>query len=134
MIFEVCDFNNQILGIRRPKVALMESKEADMVATFLEEEQQEFIKAHAEGDIAKAVDALIDSAYFAIGGLYRLGLSPYTISMCFREVHKANMTKKKGVKDTRPQDGSIPDAVKPEGWNDPIKRIEAILFGTLKHE
>jgi predicted HAD superfamily Cof-like phosphohydrolase len=97
----------------------------------LKEEAGELVDAHAtvftpNAQVVNAVDALMDSIYFAIGGLHKIGLSPHQMHECFAAVHLANMTKKKGIIERR-GDGSAPDAVKPEGWKSPEERIAEIL-------
>lgn len=128
MVPHVLYFNRTVLQITRNKPQLLEAKELFWLLGALAEEITELETAHlGEHDLAKSVDALIDLIYFAIGGLYRLGLDEMLIAECFGTVHQANLQKKLGVKPTRPQDGSVADAVKPEGFEDPVGRIRAIL-------
>ena len=37
----------------------------------------------------------------------------------WHEVHKANMSKEVGVKESRPNPLGLPDLIKPEGWKAP---------------
>lgn len=80
---------------------------------FLEEELTEMKDADNADDV---VDALIDLCVVAIG---TLDLMQVDCQQAWDRVLKANMLKKVGVKETRPQDGSLPDLVKPEGWRAP---------------
>lgn len=80
---------------------------------FLEEELTEMKDADNADDV---VDALIDLCVVAIGTLDLLQIDP---QRAWDRVLKANMLKQVGVKETRPQDGSLPDLVKPEGWRAP---------------
>ena len=86
---------------------------------FLHEELCETEKAAKSGipiDAEEVVDGLIDLCVVAIGTLDALGVDAYK---AWDEVHKANMTKEVGVKETRPNPLGLPDLVKPEGWVGP---------------
>ena len=48
---------------------------------------------------------------FAIGGIYKLGLSPEEIEKCFSLIHENNMKKQMGTKKNRRGFGNLPDAV-----------------------
>lgn len=81
---------------------------------FLEEEMAE-LRA-AMNDPEEIVDALIDLCVVAIGTLDAFAINPYE---AWDEVHKANMAKVPGVKETRPNPLGLPDLIKPEGWQPP---------------
>lgn len=86
---------------------------------FLHEELGETEKASQTGiplDSEEVVDGLIDLCVVAIGTLDALGVDPYK---AWDEVHKANMSKEVGVKESRPNPLGLPDLVKPEGWVGP---------------
>ena len=86
---------------------------------FLHEELGETEKAAQAGiplDSEEVVDGLIDLCVVAIGTLDALGVDPYK---AWDEVHKANMSKEVGVKESRPNPLGLPDLVKPEGWVGP---------------
>jgi predicted HAD superfamily Cof-like phosphohydrolase len=86
---------------------------------FLHEELGETEKAAQTGiplDSEEVVDGLIDLCVVAIGTLDALGVDPHK---AWDEVHKANMTKEVGVKESRPNPLGLPDLVKPEGWVGP---------------
>lgn len=122
MIFELVEqFNKEVIGINRPKVQRMADDEERWLCKALREEVQEFIDAQS---IVHQVDALIDLIYFAAGGLTRLGFPAEASMMMFQAVHKANMAKKKGIKETR---GHELDVVKPEGWEAPEGPIADII-------
>ena len=70
---------------------------------------------------------MLDLTYFAIGACVRMGLSEDQTRRCFEAIHNANMAKKKGVKETRTNDGSVADAIKSADWQSPEKIIEDIL-------
>lgn len=123
---QVIDFNQTVLKIQPRSQAPLSVAEFDITVKALNEEVQEFIDASHETDYIGQIDALIDLQYFAIGALYKLGLTADQINCCCTAVHVANMTKKKGVKQSR-GDGSAADAIKPEGWVAPEQRIGEIL-------
>jgi predicted HAD superfamily Cof-like phosphohydrolase len=102
---------------------------------FTDSEKMFFVNAlYEEADelkdsslIVTDVDALLDSIYFALGGLIALGLSDLQVEKCFQAVHEANMKKQSGSKPQRLTDE--PDVIKPVTWVDPIHKINNILFG-----
>ena len=86
---------------------------------FLHEELGETEKAAQTGiplDSEEVVDGLIDLCVVAIGTLDALGVDPHK---AWDEVHKANMSKEVGIKESRPNPLGLPDLVKPEGWVGP---------------
>jgi predicted HAD superfamily Cof-like phosphohydrolase len=122
---QVVEFNASIIGIEPREHGLMNGEEAEFTSKALDEERVEFLDAHKSGDIIACVDALLDNIYFAIGGLYKMGLTPEQMEKCMTAVHEANMTKKKGVTDR----GHENDAIKPAEWIPPEERIGRILDG-----
>ena len=92
----------------------------------LREEIEEFEEAVREGDLVKAIDALIDLQYFHHGIVYKMGVPSALYFLAFSEVHKANMEKQKGVKAER-GDYGVPDANKPIGWQPPEEKIRELL-------
>lgn len=150
-ILDVFDFNRRCLGVVVKDVPQMELKHAAFnVKAFREEakelEDEHFDKAAHEGgdrmeivwsdpqseearwQTVRSVDACIDTAYFALGGMARAGLTEEQALACFRAVHDANMTKKKGVVASR-GDMGVPDATKPADFVPPDEAIYEILFG-----
>ena len=86
---------------------------------FLDEELNETKTAAARPgsvDAEEVVDGLIDLCVVAIGTLDAFGVDAYK---AWDEVHKANMSKKVGIKEGRPNPTGLPDLVKPEGWQNP---------------
>jgi predicted HAD superfamily Cof-like phosphohydrolase len=77
---------------------------------FLREELTELETATTADD---AVDALIDLCVIAIGTLDLYGVDS---QLAWNRVLDANLSKEVGVKETRPQTGTLPDLIKPEGW------------------
>jgi len=84
--------------------------------SFLKEEFDETFKAVGEKDAEEIVDGLIDLCVVAIGTLDLMGIDAYE---AWHQVHKANMSKEVGVKESRPNPLGLPDLVKPEGWKAP---------------
>ena len=82
-------------------------------ANFLQEELDE-LKTSKNAD--DAVDALIDLCVVAIGTLDAFGVDAY---MAWDRVHRANMNKEVGIKESRPNPLGLPDLIKPEGWTAP---------------
>lgn len=79
-------------------------------ANFLQEELDELKSAKNADDV---VDALIDLCVVAIGTLDAFDIDSYT---AWDRVHTANMNKKVGIKESRPNPLGLPDLIKPEGW------------------
>lgn len=129
IVDSVCTFNRDLLGINRLEggPALLPSEEARWLGVALTEEVKEFEAAHDSKQLAQSADALIDLIYFAIGGLWRMGVPPQLIDECFEVVHQANMTKRRGQKITRPTDGTVADAIKPMEWKDPVEVLGRML-------
>ena len=122
----VAEFNHDVLGIAPRTSQLLNNDEADLLVVQLHEEAEELQIANDEGDYIDCVDALVDSIYFAMGGLYRLGITSRDYDKIFLAVHEANLQKNKGANDSRPGFTS-PDAIKPDDWVAPEESIARIL-------
>lgn len=100
-----------------PVIAKMDGdtlkKFLDFRVAFLEEELNELKTAKTGDDV---VDALIDLCVVAIGTLDGLGVDSYK---AWDAVLTANMNKKTGIKESRPNPLGLPDLIKPEGWEAP---------------
>lgn len=86
---------------------------------FLNEELEELKSAiHEDGSINReeVVDALIDLCVVAIGTLDLFNINAYS---AWNEVYVANMNKKVGIKESRPNPFNLPDLIKPDGWAAP---------------
>ena len=86
---------------------------------FLQEELDEMKKAAPPNqpiDSEEVVDALIDLCVVAIGTLDLFDINAYE---AWNEVLEANMNKKVGIKETRPNPLGLPDLVKPKDWKAP---------------
>lgn len=123
---QVKEFNKDILGIApRPK-GLQSPDEAALSHKQLTEEAEEFLQANKDHDYIGSVDACIDSIVFAMGILYKLGVTETEFDTIFEIVMSANMAKKIGVKKGREGFGAA-DAIKPEGWVPPEELIAKVL-------
>jgi len=83
---------------------------------FLQEELDEMKEAATPNkpiDSEEVVDALIDLCVVAIGTLDLFEVNAYE---AWNQVLQANLNKKVGVKESRPNPFGLPDLVKPEGW------------------
>ena len=92
---------------------------------FLQEELDEMRKAVVDRQAGKidantaaddTVDALIDLCVVAIGTLNAFDVNA---DEAWNRVHRANMSKKVGIKESRPNPLGLPDLIKPEGWTAP---------------
>ena len=86
---------------------------------FLQEELDEMKKAAPQNqpvDAEEVVDALIDLCVVAIGTLDLFEVDGYK---AWNEVLMANLNKKVGRKESRPNPWGLPDLIKPEGWKAP---------------
>ena len=86
---------------------------------FLQEELDELKVAATPNqpvDAEEVVDALIDLCVVAIGTLDLFEVNGYE---AWNEVLMANLNKKVGVKESRPNPFGLPDLIKPDGWKAP---------------
>jgi len=88
----------------------------DFRISFLEEELIELKTGVRERSAEDVVDALIDLCVVAIGTLDVFNVDAHG---AWDQVHSANMQKRVGVKESRPNPLGLPDLVKPEGWTAP---------------
>lgn len=89
---------------------------------FLEEELNELKSAEDPHDV---VDALIDLCVVAIG---TLDLFRVDAHLAWNRVHRANMAKEPGVKQSRPNPLGLPDLIKPQGWEAPAHDDNTMLL------
>lgn len=80
---------------------------------FLEEELTEIKDAKGAEDV---VDGLIDLIVVAIG---TLDLFEIDSEYAWDQVHEANMSKKVGIKESRPNPLGLPDLIKPSDFKSP---------------
>jgi len=85
-------------------------------ADCVQEEVDELQEAIENNDAEEVVDALIDVTVFALGTLDAYGVDA---QKAWDEVLVANLGKKVGIKEGRPNPFGLPDLLKPEGWTAP---------------
>lgn len=127
MIDNVFRFNRDVIGIRPRRQARLDGDEREWMLKALSEEVIEFEDAI---NIVDQVDALLDLVIFALGGLYRMGLTEEQARQCFEHIMMKNYQKKAGQKAERAT-GDVADAVKPEGWVGPEAGLAKILGVTI---
>lgn len=83
--------------------------------SLLEEELNELKTAVYTDNAEEIVDSLIDLTVVALG---TLAIANVDIQEAWNEVHRANISKKRGIKPGREASGGF-DLIKPEGWKGP---------------
>jgi len=83
---------------------------------FLEEELTELKEAAANKDAEEVVDALTDMNVVSIS---TLDLLLVDAGKAWDAVHKTNMNKAVGIKESRPNPLGLPDLIKPDDWVGP---------------
>jgi predicted HAD superfamily Cof-like phosphohydrolase len=98
---------------------------------FLQEELDELTEATESGDLATAIDSLVDLVWVAYGTADMMGVNESKWSKFWNEVVRANMDKERASSedDTRSKRKNALDIVKPEGWKPPD--MEGILKDIL---
>ena len=119
LIQDIKDMHKQF-GVKS-KVASLPPEQLREFLNFrfrmLEEELiHEGKKAVAEGNPEEVVDSLIDLVVVALGTLDAFEVDAQT---AWDEVLRANLCKKPGVKESRPNPFGLPDLIKPKGWKAP---------------
>ena len=79
-IEQIVDFNKNILNIEQRVQGLIPANEAQISIESLIEEATELKEAFAEQDFIKATDAVADTMFFAVGVLFKFGLTPVQIT------------------------------------------------------
>jgi predicted HAD superfamily Cof-like phosphohydrolase len=127
IVDKVIEFNQAILGITQAtSIAELSHANFELLVRQLDEELLELQAGWEDTNIVNQVDALVDLIYFALGGLYKKGLSAKQIEHVFGLVHDANMTKGIGKVAKRNVEGAI-DAVKPMDFQGPELSIREYL-------
>lgn len=91
------------------------------------EEINEFLEASKNNDIVEQADAMIDVIYFALGTLVEMGIEPDEL---FDIVQNANMSKL--FPDGKPHYNEMGKVIKPEGWENPHKKLELAIKNMSK--
>ena len=119
MLKNVRDFGQKLELYKIPAHPTCLSKEqGDKYFWSFDEETREFASACDKGDLAGAVDAMVDITYLALGRLVEMGLTADMVERAWDSVHRANMLKERGTVVKRPHLVGQ-DAVKPPGWTAP---------------
>lgn len=107
--------------------------DADKLKAFLEFRirflQEELDELRNTNDPEEVTDALIDLCVVAIGTMDALDINAH---IAWDEVHRANMSKQVGIKDSRPNPLGLPDLIKPKGWIAPFHTGNIGLLEKLK--
>ena len=119
MLRDIEEFHKKF-GLERRKGIEKNKDLVDFRIKFLEEELEEFIDAVRTVDDVKALDALVDIVYVAIGTAY---LFDYPFHFGWNEVQKANMLKVR-----KESARSKFDVTKPEGWKEPDMKMILEVF------
>jgi NTP pyrophosphatase (non-canonical NTP hydrolase) len=119
MLRDIEDFHKKF-GLERRKGIENNKDLVDFRIKFLEEELDEFIDAVRTVDDVKALDALVDIVYVAMGTAYLLD---YPFWAAWSEVQKANMKKVK-----KESARSKFDVIKPERWKEPNMKMILDVF------
>ncbi len=119
MLKDIEEFHKKF-GLERRKGIEKNKDLVDFRIKFLEEELEEFIDAVRTVDDVKALDALVDIVYVAIGTAY---LFDYPFWAAWPEVQKANMKKVR-----KESSRSKFDVTKPKGWKEPDMKMILEVF------
>lgn len=118
---KVKDFRTKLNLPVSNKPHLLDPADISFYARFLMEELSELLKAHEQGDLVGAADALADLSYVTMGCAHHMGIPlPSVLGI----VHDANMAKVPGSTSR----GIKQDAQKPEGWIAPEGAISLLLM------
>lgn len=98
---------------------LLEGEVLEFRSKFLQEELDEFVKAHDEGNLDDAIDALIDLAVVLYGTAQFMGISSDQWAEHWNEVHRRNMEKERCTDASQSKRGTSLDIRKPAGWVKP---------------
>ena len=127
IVEKVIEFHQTILGTpQATSIAELNNANFELLVRQLDEELLELQAGWEDTNIVNQVDALVDLIYFALGGLYKKGLSAKQIEHVFGLVHDTNMTKGVGKVAKRHVEGAV-DAVKPVDFRGPELAIKEYL-------
>lgn len=96
---------------------MLDEAAAEFRVDFMIEEVIEYQEAVAAGDMAKALDALIDLTYISLGTAVMHGFhNEDRFQRGWDRVHEKNMKKRRATKADQSKRGSTLDVIKPKGW------------------
>jgi predicted HAD superfamily Cof-like phosphohydrolase len=116
---DILDFHSKFNVPLAPQHSLLEGEALEFRLNFLQEELDELRKAHDEGNLEDAVDALIDLEVVLLGTVQFMGISPEAYQEHWDEVHRANMAKERCTDASQSKRGTSLDIFKPAGWTAP---------------
>lgn len=103
---------------------------------FMQEELDEYVEGHNEGNLQKQIDAIVDLIYVALGTAIKMGVPPAMFQCYWNSVQDANMNKvlAKDLADSQARTGRghPMDVVKPDGWVSPTARQLELIDGEFK--
>jgi predicted HAD superfamily Cof-like phosphohydrolase len=113
---DVVAFHDQfgLKGLQTP--GLLSPDILEMRLKLIYEELDEFVQAHAVGDLYEVLDALVDLTWVVLGTAHLAGM-PFEAG--WLEVRRANMSKVRATHANESKRGSSLDIIKPPGWVGP---------------
>ena len=88
---QIVNFNKEVLGIEQRVQSLIPANEAQISIESLVEEANELREAFEGQDFIKAVDAVADTLFFAVGVLYKFGLTSDQIANVILHQHNVRL-------------------------------------------
>ena len=88
---QIVNFNKEVLGIEQRTQGLIPANEAQISIESLVEEANELREAFQGQDFIKAVDAVADTLFFAVGVMYKFGLSQNQIVNAILSQHNKRL-------------------------------------------
>lgn len=116
---DVLDFHTKYQVPLAKKLTLLSGDELEFRIKFLQEELDEFVKAHEEGNLEDAIDALIDLAYVTFGAAQFMGIRTEQWQEHWDAVQNANMQKEMVESADDSKRGYKFDIKKPASWVPP---------------
>ena len=116
---DVLNFHKKFGVPLAPKPTLLQGDELAFRIKFLQEELDEFKKAHDECNLEDAIDALIDLVYVAHGSAQFMGISTEQWDAHWSEVQECNMNKERVESADDSKRGYKFDIKKPTNWVGP---------------
>lgn len=113
---DVKDFHTKYQVPLADNVTLLAGDELAFRVKFMQEELDEFVKAHEEANINDAIDALIDLVYVVHGTAQFMGISTEQWQEHWDVVQNANMQKIMVENASESKRGYKFDIKKPAGW------------------